>query len=160
MIPDFRRAAQTDRLIEVLRAASIGETITYRRLSDAIGEDVQSKRHYLNSATHALEVEGVVFRTEINVGVRRISGHDLPAVGQQAIDRTRRTAKRGSRRLGLIDRMNDVDPQTAADVRGKRSLLNLIAWATSGAQRRRIEHEARQSASVVPPATLLDIFKR
>jgi hypothetical protein len=160
MMPDFRRAAQTDKLIEVLRTCSIGETITYGRLSDAIGEDVQDKRHYLNSATRILEAEGVAFRTETNVGVRRISADDLPSVGQQAIDRTRRTAKRGSRRLALLDRMNDVKPETAAAVRGKRSLLDLIVWAASSVQRKRVEQEARQTTGPIPPAKLLDIFKR
>jgi hypothetical protein len=159
-MPDFRRSAQTEKIVELLRAASIGATVTYGALSDAIGEDVQRHRHYLISATRILEGEGVLFRTETNIGVRRIAAHELPAVGQEAINRTRRTAKRGSRRLGLIDRMNDATVETLAEVRGKRSLLNFIAWAASASQRKRAEDEARQTTGPLPPAKLLEAWKR
>jgi hypothetical protein len=161
MVPDFRRAAQTEKLIELLRSISIGQTLTYGTMAAVVGEDIQgSKRHYLISATRALEVEGIVFRTEINIGVRRLAAADLPAVGQQAIDRTRRSAKRGSRRLALIDRMNDASPETLTDVRAKRSLLGFLAWMASAPQRKRVEKEARQTSGPIPPAKLLDAFKR
>jgi hypothetical protein len=159
-MPDFRRSAQTEKLVELLRTASIGATVTYGTLSDAINENIQSHRHYLISATRILEGEGVLFRTEINIGVRRIAATELPAVGQHAIDRARRTAKRGSSRLGLIDRMNDVPADTLADVRVKRSLLNFVAWATSATQRKRAEEEARQTTGPLPPAKLLEAWRR
>jgi hypothetical protein len=160
MFPDFQRSAQTEKLIEVLRVASIGEQITYARLSDAIGEDVQSKRHYLTSATRVLESEGIVFGTVIGLGVRRLAAADLPKVGQTAIDRTRRTAKRGSKRMGLVDRMNDVEPTVLADVRAKRSLLNLIAHFTGASSQRRAEEAVRQTTGPVPPMKLLDAFRK
>jgi hypothetical protein len=159
-MPDFQRSAQTEKLVELLRTASIGQTITYSTLSMAIGEDVQDHRWYLHSATRILEAEGVIFGTELRVGVRRLAAHELPLVGQQAIDRTRRTAKQGSRRLGLIDRMNDVAPEVLSEARGKRSLLNLIAWITGSSQRKRAEELARQTTGPLPPATLLDAWRK
>jgi hypothetical protein len=160
MKPDFSRSIQTTTLIELLRAAPIGSIIEYETMSDATGEEIQYEgRHYLYTAVAALYEEGVAFGTVRTVGVKRLVSEEIPAIGESAIQRIRRSSKRARKRMGVINGMNDVPNETRVRVNTAASLLGAIENFSGTKARKTVEAEVEKIKGPLPPMKILDALK-
>ena len=121
-------AADVSRLVERLRAVSIGETISFAQLDTAIGRSVQKRRYLLMRAMDRLSAEtGAVFESVFGVGYRRSPVEHIPAVGVRARGRIRRIAKRGAKRLSnAAARANDMPSPIALEINRELAVLGMI----------------------------------
>lgn len=158
MTPDFSRSVQTLALIEHLQAASIGSVITYASLSKAIGEDVQNgARHYLYSAMRALQGDGVAFGTVRNMGVKRLTAEEIPAIGDAALLHIRRASRRARKRMSVVNTMNDAPNEVRIEINTKASLLGAIEHFSTKKAADKVKETA--SHGPVPPMKLLEALK-
>lgn len=156
--PDFSRSTQTLALIEALRAASIGAVITYGQLSQAIGEDVQNgARHFLYSAMKALQGDGVAFGTVRNMGVKRLTAEEIPAIGDAALLHIRRSSRRARKRMGVVNTMNDAPNAVRIEINAKASLLGAIEHFSTSKAVEKVKETATHGP--VPPMKLLEALK-
>lgn len=120
-------------IVEVLRAASPGQTVTYAEISKAIGRDVLADRYLLTSARRiAARDHGAVFGNEMRVGYTRLTVDQLPDVGSTARAHIRRSSRKAAKfiRYGT-DRANDVAPETGRKINAEISALALIEHVAS-----------------------------
>lgn len=158
MTPDFSRSTQTLALIEALQAAPIGAVVTYGTLSDTIKEDVQNgARHFLYSAMRAVQADGLAFGTVRNMGVKRLTADEIPAIGDAALLHIRRSSRRARQRMGVVSGMNDVSNETRIKVNASASLLGVIEHFSTGKTAKKAE--AAATHGTVPPMKLLEALK-
>lgn len=152
-------AADIEALSRVLAETSVGETATYAKLSEAIGNDIHAKYWLLRSAKEKAEKEtGGLFETVRTVGIKRLVSSDIPDVGLCAIRKTRRVAKRAVRRLEGV-RANDLSTDESQRVIAYRSQLGAISMAADARKTERLVPEVTQSGAVLPVGRVLELFK-
>jgi hypothetical protein len=159
MTPDFARSTQTNALIDVLRAASVGSVVSYAALSAAIGEDVTECRHYLYTAVNALQGEGIAFGTVRSEGVKRLVSEEIPAIGESAMAHIRRTSRRARKRMGVVSSMNDVPNDVRIKVNATASMLGVIENFSGNKSRKVVEAEVTRTNGPIPPMKLLEALK-
>lgn len=159
MTPDFSRSVQTTAIIELLREAPMGSVVSYARISDAIGEDVTDRRHYLISAIKALYTEGLPFGTVRGEGVKRLNAEEIPAIGESAMGHIRRTSRRARKRMGVVGSMNDVPNEVRVKVNATASMLGVIENFSGNKSRKLVEAEVAKANSPIPPMKLLEALK-
>ena len=159
MKPDFTASTQTLALIERLRLASVGEVVTYGALTEAIGEDVRRVRHALYSAAKTMQSEGIIFGTVHNVGVKRLTAEELPAIGDAALLHIRRTSKSARKKMGAVARMNDAPNDVRVKINTAASLLGAIEHFTTGKVAKRAAEIVTVSNGIAPPMKLVEALK-
>lgn len=155
--PDFTKSTQTVAITERLRAASIGEVVSYDALSDALGEEVTKARHHLYAALKALHDDGLAFGTVRGEGVKRLSADELPAIGDAALLHIRRTSRRTRRKLNVANKMNDVSNETMVRISTSVSQLGAIELFANSKTAATIAPKVSNGA--LPPKKLLEALK-
>ena len=116
-------------IADMLIACPIGEIVTYRALSDAIGRDITRCRHIFYAANRVAQREaGAVFVTMVRQGYRRLETVNIaPTVGPAARHHIRRTARKARRIMvaGTV-RMNDMKPEDQRKLAAEISAMGLI----------------------------------
>lgn len=159
MTPDFSRSVQTNALIDVLRAASVGAVVSYAALSEAIGEDVTDCRHYLYTAVNVLQGEGIAFGTVRGEGVKRLVSEEIHAIGDHALAHIKRHSRRARKRMGVVSNMNDVPNDVRIKVNATASMLGVIENFSSNKSRKVVEAEVVKTQGPIPPMKLLEALK-
>lgn len=157
--PDFSRSLQTTAIMDTLREAPIGTVVTYAALSQAIGEDVTEARHYLYSAMNALQAEGLAFGTVRGEGVKRLVSEEIPAIGDHAILRIKRTSRRARKRMAVVNGMNDVPNDVRVKINTAASMLGVIENFATGKARKTVEAEVEKVNGPLPPMKLLEALR-
>lgn len=159
MKPDFQRSTETLALIDRLKAASIGEVVTYAAMSDVIGADIQTHRHYLVSAIKTLYGDGIPFGTVRNEGVKRLEAGEVVMIGDHAIRHIKRTARTARKRIGSLSGMNDVPNDVRVRANGASALLGVIEHFSTGESKKAAIKQAEVAQGVIPPRKLLEALK-
>jgi hypothetical protein len=127
---------ETDILANVLAEVASGETVTYARLSLAIGRDVSKSNARLALMKARKRVEkntGALFATVRGEGVQRLTAENVPGIGAQTRRSIKRRAKSAYERL-TAQKYNNVTDETRRRIDAERSLLGAIAsMASDGA---------------------------
>lgn len=158
-IPDFTRSTQTLALIEVLQAAPIGSVVSYAKLTEAVGDDIQTvARHYLYSAMRAVQSDGLAFGTVRGEGVKRLTADEIPAIGDAALVHIRRSSKRARKRMRVADGMNDMSNESRIKINATASLLGAIEHFSSS---RSVEtaSDTVKAGTIVSPMVLIDALR-
>lgn len=160
-IPELSIDTRTiyDRLVK----SEIGETINYAELTALIGRNVQHEARYvLVSAMHRVESQDdMVFACVHGVGVKRLSDHEIVGIGDEALTRSRRAAKRGARKLSKIRDFNSLTDAEKISHNARLSVLGAIEAIARGSALRKIEQKISNTASsqALPLAKTLEAFK-
>ena len=109
--PTFVASMDAKRLCLLLESSYVGQLVTYKELSTAIGKDVQTEgRSILNSARRIVQRElSYVFGTVANQGLKRLSDVEIVQTGAQTVSSIRHASRRG------INRIAAADPVRASD---------------------------------------------
>jgi hypothetical protein len=152
-------AADIEVVSELLRATSIGATLSYAEISTAIGRNIQSHSHILRSAQARVEKEtGSLYSVIRSVGIKRLASNELSSVGLEAIRKVRRTARRGFNRLDTV-RTNDLAHEDVNKIIAHKSQLGAIALVADGRKSAKLAVEAEKSGNTIPAGRVLDMFK-
>lgn len=154
---NFEMSSETRILVGRLRAIKPGETATYAALSQGMNIDLQAEgRNRLESAKRALIRENIVFGTVARVGVKRLTGKELPSIGAEAAERIRGKARRSIRAMLAGAAGTEVGNEDRIAINAHASLLGAIAFASSEKSVAKIADRVRQNQSLelVAAATL------
>jgi len=124
-------------IADMLIACPVGETVTHRALSEAIGRDITRCRHiYYTAARVAQREAGAVFVTMVRQGYRRLEHVNIaPTVGPAARHHIRRTARK-ARRIMIAGTagMNDMRPEDQRKLAAEISAMGLIEHVAQDAR--------------------------
>lgn len=156
-------AAQATRLLTgPLSRLEVDAVATYAELSALVGLDVQTKgRGYLHSARKMVERDhGVLLGCVPNVGIKRLGGDGLAAIGDETTSGIRRkvtrTCKRLLRGMGSMTLTNE---QTVA-TNTRLSMLGAIGAMSTTKAAKRIEAEVvKHNAAELPVGKVLTVLK-
>lgn len=145
MIIDTALSPQVRRIADTFLSTSVGALVSYAALSDAAGQDVTDRRHWITTALRVAQREaGAVFVNERNVGYRRLTTEELPGVGFSSRKHIRSTARRASKAIiaGLRG-SNAVPEPVKARATTELAVLGLVEHLSRNQQV--AKHEAEPS---------------
>lgn len=134
-------SAETHALAARLRKLEPGQVVTYGELNSLFSNafDVQGRnRHNLDAARRKLlNDEGIVIECVHSVGAKRLTENEKLSIGPQVIQRTRRIAKRGLRKLATTDTAS-LNPQERRELLTSQSLIGAVVCCTEPSIAKRV----------------------
>lgn len=165
MIEDAKRpiptlSIDTKLIYERLASASVGDLIEYSELNDLVQRDIRNgAAGCFQSARRRVErLDGIVFGTVRGVGVKRLSDDEIVASGQAVIDKSRRAARRGYRRLGCVE-FDGLSAESKVKHNTYQSLFSALVAVTKPSAVKKVETKVSQSQESLPLAATLEAFK-
>lgn len=151
---------ETQAIIKLLLQLKDGETLSYERIRDETGVNVQNgHRGLLKTAIkHAEEETKRLFGTVFKVGVKRlVPGHSCGEL-TKARDHIRNTARRAFKRSTNVafEKLTD-DERT--QLNAERTILHFAAEATSDKQTKRLAAVVEKSGDAMTFQKTLEHFK-
>ena len=138
----------TKTLASLLEEVSIGETISYQRLSEAISMDVQNGAYgYRASAQNFLRREyGIVFDVQRGIGLIRVGGPGKTDVAESKIRRGVSAFGRAKRTLATVGRAEyqAMTNRQKAEWNSTTAVVGLMEITASAKVRRKIEKKATE----------------
>jgi len=158
-IPEI--SIETRMLIDRLKTAQIGETITYATLSNIIGREVQDDaRHLLVSAQKACLRDHIVFASVRKIGVKRLADTEIVGIGEAMLPKIKRAAKRGIVKMTSVADFSALPDAAKLRHNAVISMLGVVAHVAGPRRLQKITDEVTKAAgSQLPPAKLLEAFR-
>lgn len=102
--PNFRRSYETGQLVEALNKMELGETLTYGKLSEAAGMDVDGATPALISARRIVRSEnGYITDVVWGVGIKRLTDEEIVEGATKGAASLARRARAESDKLAKSD---------------------------------------------------------
>jgi hypothetical protein len=158
-VPELSVDTQT--IERLLWEIPVGETVSYARLSEAIGRDVQhAARHILTSACdRVLREKQMVFAPVVGVGMKRLDDVGIVSTGSSTIQRIFNLSRRGLRRLAAVANFDALPNEQKVKHNLTMGQLGMLAHATKGATVKKLEQRAGNSTAPLPTAKFLEAMK-
>lgn len=152
---------ETSKIYDRLKAADIGEIITYKELSVLINhEDMQNNcRWYLESARRKLQADKqLIFDVVPNKGVRRLDNEGKIDCGDTAIKKVRRAANRGMKKLSCVD-IGALTNQKKTELFARMSILGAMKLFSNKKTVKGLEDRVKLQPKFLNYKPNLDLFK-
>lgn len=115
-----------------LKAAKVGDVITYSELSELVGRDVQKgSRHILEAARRWAKKDRVIFGVITGQGLKRLDDAGKVRVGSGMMDKIRRTSRRAAQTLAAVENFDALPNEMKIQHNMSLSVFGIIQQATS-----------------------------
>lgn len=144
-----------DRLNELLKGCSIGDTVTHASILEVTGLPMEKARTLIYTTMAALnKSNGVVFTNVHGVGYQRLPTAGLPEVGASARKSITRKSRRAQKQIvNALGRANDVDPATRKRLHSEIGVLGLVELAAADKSFKRVAAALNEEVLVKRPPT-------
>lgn len=146
-------------LVDLLKTASVGETITFDQMSSQLGQDVRRIRYVIEVARRVLLAEhSMRFDSVFSVGLKRMNLEDAIGVADRTLAKARRMARNESRRVNTqLAGANDVDDRTRFALNARLSVLGAVAELAAPKTVKLVSANADER--VIPFGRVLELFR-
>ncbi len=101
--PIFVASADAKKLAGLMVKVSVGATLTYEDMSEALGRDVLQDRSIIATARAIVQRENqFVFDTVYKVGIKRLNDVEIVSLGDQALSKVRRISRKTSQKITCV----------------------------------------------------------
>ncbi len=149
--PVFKASAETERVINRLKATRPGEVVTWLELHELTGYDEDERSHVracLNTARkHLLSEDQACFAAIVGVGIKHLEPGEVVEQESTTTIRVRRSVKASLRRLSTVDPA-DLPPQSAQHYRMASAALGAIALCVKPASLDKLKQVTLGSAAI------------
>lgn len=155
-------SVDTQLVIKRLKKCAVGESVSYKELSDMIGSNVQGKaRSHLQSArNNVLRDDRMVFECVENVGVKRMSdGEIVETAPTYAMNRIRNTAKRCVRKLSCAE-YDKLSRDEQVRFNASASLMGALHQLSKTSALQIVAPKVTELREKLPLAKTLELFSR
>lgn len=146
-----------------LKTVGIGETVSWGDLAKIIGRDVTAGNGGYSALTtarrRALMDDGMVFDAVLKVGLKRLSDQDIVATGQATVDKVRRAARKGNRRLLSIQDFDALPNEMKVKHNAYVSLLGAVVAISTDKKVHQLEQHVENARAALPLAKTLEVFR-
>lgn len=157
-IPEM--SVDTRAIIKRLTSANPGDTVTYAEISALIGRNIQNgARYVLTSAIKHELADGRVWEAVRKEGVKLLRDNEIVSVGEQAMPRIRRVARKAVRKLTAVQDFSALPNEQKIRHNTLISALGVLAHLTKPKQLTAVEERVRQSSAALPIGKTLEAFK-
>lgn len=158
--PDFEISVDRRMLTDRLRQVAVGESITYKALSEVISRDVQGPAHgaLAGARETLLKNDGIVFGTIRGEGLKRLDDSEIVKTGESAIRRVRRASRRAAQIIAIAD-YTKLPQEAKVQHNTHLSVLGMLATVTKSTAIKKIEGKVSQAQTALPLAATLEAFK-
>lgn len=119
-------------LLTRLRAATVGEIITYEELNGLVDRDIQHKHRYLLAcARRHAKRERIVFGVVTNQGIQRLDDAGKVRAGSSLITTIRRTSKRAAQTLATVENFDQLPNDVKIQHNMALSIFGIVQQSTS-----------------------------
>lgn len=126
-------------LLARMKAAGVGEIITYDEMSELIGRDVRGgSRHVLEAARRWARRERIIFGAVTGIGIKRLDDAGKVRVGSGMMDKIRRTSRRAAQTLAAVEDFGALPNEMKVQHNMSLSIYGIIQQATSSKMQNRI----------------------
>jgi hypothetical protein len=133
----FDRSPETEKLIEILGAATPGDQFTYIGLAKSLGLPNKDIRHNITSARRFLETrDGIVFGPIRGVGIQRMTDEEIANGGLEIVGKMARQGKKGERRNRIVSDSKILSPQAFNTVLVSNAIFETLRLEAKGATTR------------------------
>lgn len=158
---NFEMSADARLLRQKLASLKPGDFIKYADLSAEISKDVSGGTPALQTAKRSLlQNEGFVFSCVRGEGLKRLNDEEIVAASDQDVNRIRRSAKKGARKLASVE--NYAAMSNAAQLRHttRLSVMTAVAHMASSRGIQKLEGTAAGRAKELPISETLAAFAK
>jgi hypothetical protein len=152
------------RLYERIRAARVGDVITYEELNRLAGFDVQQQagRQKLSAARkRALKVDRLLFSAVPNTGIQCCNDEEIVSAGGKTIRVVRSMARTGIRKLAALRSYGDLSNDRKIEYNVAAAQLGMLEHAAGTKQTRALGDSVRAANSKLQiGSTLQELGKK
>lgn len=156
------KSIETQTLIKRLSEMRRGDTISYKELSNLIGQDVQTKAYcYCKTARErCLKDFGLVFEPITNEGLKCMTEEEVALSGQFGIQKIRRLSKREKSKLHHgIDNFEGLTNEAKIAHNTAASILGIFDLISKPKEILKIEAQITNKIDMIPAKKALELFK-
>jgi hypothetical protein len=149
-------------LYERLLKAAIGDVITYEELSEIIRLDIRSKKGWsklFSARRRAERHDRMLFSAVPTVGIQRCNDAEIVASGPKAVQKIRRSARRGAERLSLVSDFSTLSNTDKITHNTSAAHLGALYEFTKPSAARKIEAAVKESGQTLSLGATLEAFK-
>jgi hypothetical protein len=133
-------------LLSRLKAAKVGDVVTYAELSELVGRDVQkTSRYILEAARRWAKKERVIFGVVTGQGLKRLDDIGKVRAGSGMMDKIRRTSRRAAQTLASVENFDSLPNDMKIQHNMSMSIFGVIQQATSRKTQDRIAEKVSGS---------------
>lgn len=151
--PTFQLSADAKTLASVLREVTVGDTVTYKRLSQSIARDVQTDaRGALQTARRlVMNEDRIVFDAVRGEGLVRLKDEQIVSLSDRARDHIRRTSRKTAKALVCVD-YDALSPDMQVKHNTGLSMLGVIAELSTSKSVAKLESKVKEAGAELPLA--------
>lgn len=133
-------SVDTQVILARLKAAKVGDVITYTEISELIGRDVRNgARHLLRAARNWAKREyRIVFGVVTGKGIQRLDDAGKVRAGAGEMSRIRRASRRAAQTLGTVEEFSELPNDMKIRHNMALSVFGIVQQATSTKVQNRI----------------------
>lgn len=148
------------KIAAMLSELSIGRTLPYTEIAEAVGYDVRGRYHYLltKAKEESEKAMGCVYESVRSVGVKRLPADESTDIGPAALRTIKRKARRTRKRLERLNSNAMTEPAQRRSI-AYQSMLGAVELVADGNKARALA-AVSDRVSTTPPANILDMFKK
>jgi hypothetical protein len=157
----FEMSADARLLRQRLEAMKPGEFVSYASLSEEIAKDVSGATPALHTARRSLlNNDGYVFAVERGKGLKRLRDEEIVSASDQDVNRIRRTAKKGARKLASVEDYAAMSNGAQLRHTTRLSVMTAVAHMASSKGIQKLETSANGRAKELPISETLAAFAK
>lgn len=157
--PSFEMSIDTRLIYERMKQAAVGEVISFRALSEVIGNKVEGDNPSIQSALRKLLGEEIVFENVRGVGYKRLNDVEIVQTYERDRVSIQRKARKAVKRLTCVQDFealpNELKVRHNAAVSGFAAIANMLKTGSMKKLETAVEHAREQ----LPLAKTLEAFK-
>ena len=129
-------SADTRALVDLFAACSVGSTVTFGHMSDALGRSIKERRHLLPGALKiAARDYGAIFGSVRGVGYQRLAAEEAYVLGAHTRRRIRSSAKRTANAIvSAVEKANNLPEGAKARAYAEVNALHLVRHISADKQ--------------------------
>lgn len=155
----FEMSIDTRMLYDLLKKAAVGEVVSFTRMSEVLGRQVEGATGNVQSALHRLEGEGIAFANVRGTGYQRMNDVEVVNTAEEAREAIKRKAKRAAKRLTCVQNFDGLANELKIKHNAALSGFGAIASIMSPGRMKVLEDQVARAGAQLPLAKTLEAFK-
>lgn len=156
--PVFVQSIDTKAAIDCLSAAAVGETVTFTKLSAALGREVAGGDPNVQSALRAMLNDGALFDNVRGVGYKRLNDAEVVGTAERERVGLRRKARRAVRKLSCVADFAALPNDLKIKHNAAMSGFGAIAQMLTPGNLKKVEDAVSKASAQLPLAKTLAAF--
>lgn len=157
--PTFQVSIDTKLVVDRFKQAAVGEVVSFKALSEALGRKVEGDCPNVQSALRILLNDHTVFENVRSIGYKRLNDVEIVGTAERDREALRRRAKKTVKRLSSVREFDKLPNDMKIKHNAAMSGFGAIAAMLTTGRMKRLEEKVEVAQQQLPLAKTLECFK-